>query len=75
LSLHGAVYLFIQRVLGGAFLQVQSYKHLQRWTEEVWQRPAVQRGRIVNRTWGEPWEMLPERHDASNIDEVLALKP
>jgi len=57
------------------FLQVQSYKHLQRWAEEVWQRPAVQRGRIVNRTWGEPWEMLPERHDASNIDEVMALKP
>jgi len=57
------------------FLQVQSYKHLQRWAEEVWQRPAVQRGRIVNRTWGEPWEMLHERHEASDIDAVLALKP
>jgi len=57
------------------FLQVQSYQHLQRWAEEVWQRPAVQRGRIVNRTWGEPWERLSERHDAIDIDGVLALKP
>jgi len=57
------------------FLDVQSYKYLQRWTEEVWQRPAVQRGRIVNRTWSEPWEILHERHEASNIDAVLALKP
>lgn len=56
------------------FLQVQSYQHLQRWAEEVWQRPAVQRGRIVNRTWGEPWERLPERHDAIDIDGVLALR-
>ncbi len=55
------------------FLQVQSYQHLQRWAEEIWQRPAVQRGRIVNRTWGEPWERLSERHDATDIDEVLAL--
>ncbi len=38
----------------GDFLDVKSYKNLQRWTEEVWQRPAVQRGNIVNKTWGEP---------------------
>lgn len=57
------------------FLAVHRYKNLQRWAEEVWQRPAVQRGRIVNRTWGEPWEMLLERHDAASIDKVLALKP
>lgn len=59
----------------GDFLDVTSYKNLQRWTEEVWQRPAVQRGRIVNKTWGEPWEALPERHQASDIDNVLKLKP
>ncbi len=56
------------------FLEVHNYKHLQRWAEEVWQRSAVQRGRIVNRSWGEPWEVLHERHDASDIDAVLALK-
>jgi GST-like protein len=56
------------------FLEVQRYKNLQRWAEVIWQRPAVQRGRIVNRTWGEPWEHLPERHEASEIDAVLALK-
>ncbi|MEZ5524177.1 MAG: glutathione-dependent disulfide-bond oxidoreductase [Pseudomonadales bacterium] len=56
------------------FLEVQCYKNLQRWAEVIWQRPAVQRGRIVNRTWGEPWERLPERHEASEIDAVLALK-
>lgn len=59
----------------GEFLNVKSYKNLQRWTEEVWQRPAVQRGNIVNKTWGEPWQMLPERHQASDIDNVLKLKP
>ncbi|WP_432474851.1 glutathione-dependent disulfide-bond oxidoreductase [Amphritea sp. HPY] len=59
----------------GEFLDVQSYTNVQRWAEEIWQRPAVQRGRIVNRTWGEPWEALPERHQASDIDNVLMLKP
>jgi GST-like protein len=57
------------------FLDVKSYKNLQRWAEEVLQRPAVQRGRIVNRTWGEPWERLHERHSASDIDRLLQLKP
>lgn len=59
----------------GDFLDVKSYKNLQRWTEEVWQRPAVQRGNIINKTWGEPWQQLPERHQASDIDDVLKLKP
>jgi len=52
----------------GEFLQVQSYANVQRWTEQIAQRPAVQRGRMVNRTWGEPGSQLPERHDASDFD-------
>lgn len=50
------------------FLQVDSYKNLQRWAQEILQRPAVQRGRKVNRTWGEPSEQLHERHDASDFE-------
>ena len=49
------------------FLQVQEYTHLQRWTETLWQRPAVQRGRMVNRTIGDPASQLHERHDASDF--------
>ena len=52
----------------GEFLDVQSYAHVQRWTEQIAQRPAVQRGRMVNRTWGEPASQLHERHDASDFD-------
>lgn len=52
----------------GEFLQVESYKHLRRWAEEILERPAVQRGRKVNRTWGEPSEQLHERHDATDFD-------
>lgn len=44
------------------FLSVYTYKNVQRWAEEIAQRPAVQRGRKVNRTWGEPSEQVPERH-------------
>lgn len=60
-------------VLGGAydaaeFLDVKSYKHLTRWAEEIAERPAVKRGRIVNRTWGPLDEQLHERHDASDFD-------
>ena len=51
----------------GEFLQVQSYANVQRWTEQIARRPAVQRGRMVNRTWGEPSSQLPERHDASDF--------
>ncbi|MBA3032575.1 MAG: glutathione-dependent disulfide-bond oxidoreductase [Gammaproteobacteria bacterium] len=52
----------------GEFLQVESYKNLRRWAEEILERPAVQRGRKVNRNWGEPAEQLHERHDASDFD-------
>ncbi|QTL35312.1 glutathione-dependent disulfide-bond oxidoreductase [Pseudoalteromonas viridis] len=58
----------------GEFLQVHEYEHLVRWAEQVGARPAVQRGRVVNRTFGESWEQLPERHNAADIDAVLALK-
>ncbi|MFU9137186.1 glutathione-dependent disulfide-bond oxidoreductase [Erwinia tasmaniensis] len=50
------------------FLDTGSYKNLLRWADEVAQRPAVQRGRIVNRTHGDPSEQLHERHDASDFD-------
>ncbi len=50
------------------FLQTASYQHLCRWAEDILQRPAVQRGRMVNRTWGEPKEQLHERHAASDFD-------
>ena len=55
----------------GEFLQVQSYTNVQRWTDQIAQRPAVQRGRMVNRTWGEPGSQLPERHDAGDFDRPL----
>lgn len=50
------------------FLQVQQYTHLQRWTTQIGNRPAVQRGRMVNRVRGEPSDQLRERHDASDFD-------
>jgi GST-like protein len=56
------------------FLQVDEYTNVQRWAKAILDRPAVQRGRIVNRTWGEPWEQLENRHSAADIDKVLALK-
>ncbi len=52
----------------GEFLQVQTYTHVQRWTQDIAQRPAVRRGRMVNRTYGDPAEQLHERHDASDFD-------
>jgi len=52
----------------GEFLQVQEYKHVLRWTDEIAQRPAVRRGRMVNRSWGEPSSQLHERHEASDFD-------
>jgi len=57
------------------FLQVHEYTHVQRWAKSIEARPAVQRGRIVNRSWGEEWEQLKNRHCAEDIDKVLALKP
>ncbi|MCG3845101.1 glutathione-dependent disulfide-bond oxidoreductase [Photobacterium damselae] len=57
------------------FLDVEGYVHLQRWAKEIDARPAVARGRIVNRAWGEAWEQVPERHCADDIDNVMKLKP
>ena len=52
----------------GEFLQVQDYTHVLRWTDEIAQRPAVKRGRMVNRTWGQPASQLHERHEASDFE-------
>lgn len=54
----------------GEFLNVSEYTHLRRWADKIRERPAVQRGRIVNRTSGEASEQLPERHDASDFDRL-----
>jgi GST-like protein len=56
------------------FLSVQDYKHVQRWADRVLERPAVQRGRMVNRTFGEPSTQLHERHDASAFANKTADK-
>ncbi len=50
------------------FLDVASYTHVVRWASEIQARPAVQRGRRVNRTWGPEENRLPERHNASDFD-------
>ncbi len=49
------------------FLSVQDYPHVQRWAKTLLERPAVQRGRMVNRTFGDPASQLHERHDASDF--------
>ncbi len=51
----------------GKFLDVQQYRHVQRWAEQIGKRPAVQRGRMVNRIFGDPSSQLHERHDASDF--------
>src|ERR1700760_829386 len=51
----------------GEFLQVQDYKNLQRWADLIGDRPAVQRGRMVNRVSGDPSGQLRERHEASDF--------
>jgi GST-like protein len=53
---------------GAEFLNVQEYKNVRRWTDQIWARPAVKRGRMVNRTAGEPSEQLLERHDAGDFE-------
>jgi GSH-dependent disulfide-bond oxidoreductase len=58
----------------GEFLQVQEYKHVLRWTDQIAKRPAVKRGRMVNRTSGDPASQLHERHDASDFDTRTADK-
>ncbi|TYK64934.1 glutathione-dependent disulfide-bond oxidoreductase [Colwellia echini] len=57
------------------FLQVDTYTNVTRWAKAIAKREAVQRGRIVNCSWGEEWEQLPIRHCANDIDEVLKLRP
>ena len=52
----------------GEFLSVQEYTHVIRWADEIGQRPAVQRGRMVNRVMGDPASQLHERHDASDFE-------
>jgi GSH-dependent disulfide-bond oxidoreductase len=52
----------------GEFLQVQEYPHLRRWTQAIAARPAVQRGRKVNRMNGDPADQLHERHDAADFE-------
>ena len=54
----------------GEFLSVHEYTHVIRWMDEISARPAYQRGAKVNRTWGEPWEQLPERHAAEDFDRL-----
>jgi GSH-dependent disulfide-bond oxidoreductase len=50
------------------FLDVASYTHVQRWAKQISERPAVKRGRRVNRIWGPEAEQMPERHDASDFN-------
>jgi GST-like protein len=52
----------------GEFLQASEYKNVLRWTDEIAKRPAVQRGRMVNRAWGQSNSQLHERHDASDFE-------
>lgn len=57
------------------FLQVETYTHVMRWATLLNQREGFQRGRTVNRPFGEEWEKVEERHSAADIDKVLAKQP
>ncbi|MEM1350057.1 MAG: glutathione-dependent disulfide-bond oxidoreductase, partial [Myxococcota bacterium] len=50
------------------FLAVHEYEHVRRWADMLAQRPAVERGQMVNRAWGDPAAQLVERHDASDFE-------
>lgn len=50
------------------FLSIHEYTHVERWVKQIAERPAVRRGRIVNKTWGEEDEQLSERHSSSDFD-------
>lgn len=52
----------------GEFLDVESYTHVRRWSAEVGERPAVKRGRRVNRVWGDEDRQAKERHSAADLD-------
>jgi GST-like protein len=62
--------LALDRIYDGAaeFLSAQEYEHVRRWAKLIDQRPAVKRGRIVNKFTGDPSEQLHERHDASDFE-------
>ena len=65
---------------GGEFLAVHEYQHVNRWADALYARPAVKRGRMVNRVMGEPAGQLRERHQASDFetktqDKVAATAP
>ncbi len=64
---YGAV---VKNIVYGAaeFLEAHTYKNVIRWADEVAKRPAVKRGRMVNKTFGEPATQLHERHDASDFE-------
>ena len=51
------------------FLEAHTYEHVNRWADEIAERPAVQRGRIVNKIWGDEQHQLRERHDASDFNK------
>lgn len=52
------------------FLDVESYRHVMAWAKRIDARPGVVRGRKVNRSWGEDWEKLPERHSSADFDAL-----
>lgn len=58
----------------GEFLQVQDYTNVIRWTDQIGARPAVKRGRMVNRVMGDPASQLRERHDAGDFDTMTGDK-
>ena len=58
----------------GEFLSVHEYKNVIRWTDQIAERPAVKRGRMVNRAFGDPASQLHERHDASDFETRTADK-
>ena len=64
--------LLVKGKLYGAaeFLSVADYTHVQRWADELLTRPAVKRGRLVNRTWGSETQQLKERHSRSDFDSL-----
>ncbi|WP_417318242.1 glutathione-dependent disulfide-bond oxidoreductase [Erythrobacter aureus] len=51
------------------FLSIQEYTHVERWVRQIAKRPAVRRGRIVNKVWGEDDEQLRERHSAADFED------
>ena len=61
--------LVLGKIYGaGEFLSVHEYKNVKRWADDIAARPAVIRGRKVNRTFGEPEEQVLERHAAADLD-------